>query len=517
MRARIAAPALWLTVLLAGGASIAGAQVAPAGDQAANPSRAPDRSHPPELGPPPSLTLPAPERFQLDNGLQVVLLERHAVPVVQINLLVRSGSTDDPPGRSGLAALTADLLDEGAGGRDALELADAIDYLGASLSTFAREESSGVDLYAPLARLDDALALMADVALRPAFPASELDRRRAERLTDLLQARDEPRSIAAVLFRRSLFGPGHPYGASADESSLRAISREDLGGFYEAHYRPEQSVLIVVGDVTAASMRPKLEAAFGAWDAGGAGGPAGAGVRADADHAPPRPPIAPQVKGREILLVDKPGAAQSEIRIGRIGYERHTADYYPLLVMNTILGGSFTSRLNSNLREDKGYSYGAFSSFSFRRSPGPFVAQAAVQTDVTDKALTEFFRELRDIRENIGSDEIRRAKNYLALRFPRRFQSVGQVAGQIEQLLLYELPLDTYNSYVERVQAVTESDVRRVAAAAIDPDNVRVIVVGDREKIDAGVRALGLGVLRELSVEDVLGPPPKLSEKSGAE
>jgi len=262
------------------------------------------------------------------------------------------------------------------------------------------------------------------------------------------------------------------------------------------YFRPNNAVVIVVGDITVAETMPMLEQAFGAWTPG---------------EIPTHEwPEAKQVDSREVLLVDKPGAAQSEIRIGRIGVERKTEDYYALQVMNTILGGSFTSRLNQNLRERNGYTYGARSSFAFRPNPGPFMAGAAVQTDVTDKALTEFFNELRAILEPVTDDELTRAKNYVALRFPGRFEAVAQVAGNLEQLAVYDLEPEFFNEYVQRILAVTKDDVRRVARKYLDPDRVKVIVVGDRERIEAGVRALDLGPIRLFSVEDVLGQPPAI-------
>jgi predicted Zn-dependent peptidase len=217
---------------------------------------------------------------------------------------------------------------------------------------------------------------------------------------------------------------------------------------------------------------------------------------------------APQVNGRTIHLVDKPGAAQSVIVIGRIGAPRSTPDYYALQVMNTILGGQFTSRLNQNLRETHGYSYGASSAFDFRPVPGPWTASAAVQTAATGAALREFFNELEGIRTPIPAEEIARAKNYLAMRYPAQFQSVAGIAAQLGETVLFELPVTDVDAYVERVMAVTNADVERVARAYVDPENVAIIVVGDRQVIEQQVRDAGLGTVRLLEVTDVLGPVP---------
>jgi len=462
-------------------------------------AQVPDRSKPPELGPPPALKLPPVHRLRLDSGARILLLEKHNVPVVEISLVVPTGYTSDPEGLTGLASMTADMMDEGAAGRDALQLADEIDFLGARLSVRAAGHHSTVSLHTPRSRLDPALRIMADVALRPDFPAEELERKRLERLNQLLAARDEARAIASVIFDRTLYGDEHPYGKTAmgDEASIRAVQVEDLRRFHATHFRPNNAFFVVVGDISMGEIRPKLEALFGDWERG---------------NIPiPSWPDVEQVERREIYLVDKPGAAQSEIRIGRIGVPRLTEDYYALVVMNTILGGSFTSRLNSNLREEHGYTYGARSFFDFATLPGPFQAGAAVQTAVTDAALTEFIKELIGILEPVPEEELTRAKNFVALRYPSRFQTVAGIAGQLTELELFGLGDGYFNEYVQRILAVTQADVQRVARKYIVPDKMAIIVVGDREAIEESLRALDLGPLHNLSIEDVLGPEPQLT------
>jgi predicted Zn-dependent peptidase len=460
----------------------------------------PDRSKPPQPGPPPTLRLAPIHHFMLSNGLSVVLMEKHNVPVLQMNMVIRGGTANDSDGKSGLASVATAMLMDGAGSRDALQLADAIDYLGARINASARLHISSVVLSTSVERLDSALALYADVILRPTYPAVELERERKQRLTNLLQWRDEPRALASVIFDRTLFGTRHPYGIQSmgDEKSLRSFSGDDLHKFYEQYFHPGNATLIVVGDVTVNSLEPKLEAAFGRWEGGAV---ASAVIE----------PVA-QVKKRGIFLVDKPGAAQTVIRIGRIGAARLSEDFYPLVVMNTILGGSFTSRLNQNLREKHGYTYGASSSFDFRPIPGPFVASASVQTAVSDKALKEFMNELEGILRPIPEAEIERAKNYVALGFPGNFQSVSQIASALEILVQYNLPDDYFNNYIEHILAVTGKDVERVAKKYIDPSAVDIILVGDRKEIEAGVKALNLGTIKNLTIEDVLGKAPDLSQ-----
>ncbi len=459
-------------------------------------AQAPDRSGPPKLGPAPSLKLPPIQHLRLSNGLPVLLLEKHEVPLVQIELIVMSGAALDPPDRIGLASMTAAMMEEGAASRNALELADAIDFLGASISADAANHTTSVILHTPLSKLDSALALFGDVALRPTFPSEELERNRKDRLTELAQWHDDPSTIASVMFSRTLYGPSHPYGrvAMGDEKSIRALTVGELKKFHDDVFRAGNAHLIVVGDVTAAVILPKLESFFGGWRGGKA--------------PPPVFPSASQVEGRRIFFVDKPDAAQSEIRIGRIGAQRMTEDFFPLLVLNTVLGGSFTSRLNQNLRERNGYTYGAYSTFTFLPQPGPFIAGAAVQTEVTDKALSEFMKELKGILEPVTDGELERAKQYLTLRYPRSFQSVGQIAGQLVQLVVYNLPDDYFNTYSKNILAVTKEDVQRVAKKYIDPDNIDIVVVGDRKKTEEGIEALKLGPIQNFTVDDVLGPAP---------
>ena len=457
----------------------------------------PDRTRPPALGPAPQLNLPPIQKRMLSNGLPVWVIETHKVPLVQANLVVLAGSGDDPAGKFGVASMTAAMLDEGAGSRSALELADAVDFLGANLTTGSTFDESVVRLNVPALRLGDALPLMADVALHPTFPAQDLDRLRQERLTALLQARDDPQAIAPRAFQRIVFGAMHRYGTSATgtEGTLKSFTSMDLRAFHDAFYQPSNATLVVVGDVTTDAVVPMLEKSFGAWKSTGA-------VRR------PAVPTAPQLTSGQIYLVDKPDAAQSVIQIGWVGVARSTPDYFKIQVTNTILGGSFSSRLNQNLREEHGYAYGAGSGFDMRLSAGTFVARAAVQTDKTADALHEFFNELNGIgAKPVGNDELTRAKNYLALSFPGQFETAGDLSQQIEDLIVYKLPDDYYRRYVPEIQKVTAADVQKTATTYIQPSKFAVVVVGDRKVIEAGIRALKLPQpIRVMTVDEALGP-----------
>jgi predicted Zn-dependent peptidase len=456
----------------------------------------PDRSAPPKPLAPPALKLPPVQKQKLSNGLEVWVVEQHEVPIAQINLIVRAGSAADPAGKYGAASMTANMLDEGAAGRSALDLADAVEFLGAQLSTSSTFDYSAVRLSVPVSKLAEGLPLMADVVIRPSFPADELERLRKERLTRLLQARDDPAAIIDIAFPRLVFGDKHRYGTAAagGTSEVKAMTLDDVRAFHNTLYRPENSTLLVVGDVTPGAVMPLLEKAFGNWK------PTGSGAKA----APV--PAAAQLTKRQIYIIDKPGAAQSQIRIGWVGVPRSTPDYPTLQVLNTILGGSFTSRLNTNLRETHGYAYGAFSGFEERISPGAFSARAGVQTDKTAEALKEFFNEFTAILKPIPGEELEKAKNYVALGFPAEFESTGDLAQKLEEQVVHGLPDEYFPSYIRSVVQVTGPGVEKAATQYIQPDKFAVVVVGDRKAIEAGIRALNLGPVEVLSVDQALGP-----------
>jgi predicted Zn-dependent peptidase len=457
-------------------------------------AQAPDRSKPPATGPAPTLKLPAIQKRALSNGLPVWIVELHKVPVAQINLVVGGGSADDPPGKYGVASLMAMMLEEGAGSRSSLEIADAIDFLGADLSAGSGIDSTGVRLHVPVARLADALPIMADVALRPTFPKDELERLRQQRLTSLIQARDDASTIASLAFSRVLYGSEHRFGTATmgTAGTIKTFTQDDLRAFYSSVFRPANATLIVVGDVVPDRVLPLLESSFGGWKASGAA----ARVALPPTAEPSR---------RTVYLVDKPNAPQSQIRIGWIGVPRATPDYFPIQVLNTILGGAFSSRLNLNLREKHGYTYGASSSFDMRVAAGPFLAAAGVQTDKTPESLSEFFNELNGMLKPVPAAELARAKNYVALRFPGGFETTGDISRRLEDALVYKLPDDYFSKYVQNIQAVTAADVQRAAQKYIAPDRFAVVVVGDKKTIEPGIQALNLGTIKEVTVDEVFG------------
>jgi len=461
-------------------------------------AQSPDRTKPPQLPAPQKLNLPAIQQFSLSNGLNVVLMEKHEVPLIQLNVITKMGSVNDPENKTGLAGLTMNMLTEGAAGKTSLEIADAIDFLGARISANAGAHSSGIYLHTPLSKFDEALKIMSDILLRPDFPQKELDRKKKDRLTSLMQMHDQPTAIATAAFNKILFGKEHPYGRMASENEIKGFSVEDLKSFYKKYSTVNNSFVIVVGDIKKEELKKKLETVLGKWQKG------------DVKETKIKEPA--QVTNRIVYLIDKPGAAQSVINIGRIGTSRLTPDYNSVVVMNTLLGGSFTSRLNQNLREKHGYTYGASSRFMFRPSLGSFIAASSVQTDVTDKALTEFFNELNGIREPLTDADLNRAKKLVALSYPGNFQSVSEIAEQLEEMFLYKLPSNYFGEFVSKILNVNGNEVTGAAKKYIVPDQMIVVVVGDKAKIEQGIKNLNLGELKNLSIEDVLGKVPQLSK-----
>lgn len=438
----------------------------------------PASTTPPALAAPKALTLPAMVERTLPNGLRLVIVEQRELPVVDIALVVRTGSEADPKGKAGLATLTANMLDEGAGSYDALALAEQIGYLAVGLFTGASFEQSTVSLHTTRATLDSAMALMADVVLRPTFAQKEFDRLRNDRMTSLLQEADRGPALADRAFNAIVFGEDHPYGRSTNgtREEAESITRDDVVQFWRNWYRPNNATLVIVGDITVAEAVSRATANFGGWARG---------------TLPTLAKVAPApASPTTVYIIDKPKAPQTSFRIGAIGVARNTKDYYPLMVMNTALGASFTSRLNNNLRETKGYTYGAGSGFAMRREPGAFTARAEIVAEKTDSALIEFMKELNGIRTPMPAEELAKTKRYLQLGYAERFESTGDIAAQIAGLVPYGLPLTTLGAFNSGIGAVTAADVRRAATQYLDPSKLAIVVAGDRASIEPALKAL---------------------------
>lgn len=455
----------------------------------------PDGSKLPKAGADPKFSLPPIEKAKLSNGLEVWTVRQPELPIVSMNMVFKTGGTFEPAAKSGVSSMTATLLDDGTKTRSALDIENQLQAIGASLNANTGWDSTGVSLSTLTKNLDKALDIYSDVIVNPSFPETELETVRRRALVGFIQRKSNPNAISGVVYDRVLYGKDHPYGRqlSGDETSIKNLSRNDLVGFYESTYRPNNAVLIVVGDVDAKTLLPKLEKAFANWKPGTVSNG-----------------TLPTAQNRDkvgIYLVDKPNAAQSVVSIGQIGVSRDNPDYFPLQVMNSILGGQFSARVNMNLREDKGYTYGARTGYAFRRGAGPFSASADVQTAVTKESVSEFLKELRGIRGEIPvtAKELNYNKQSLIRAYPRGFETVGQISGQLSNLVVYGLADSYFNEYISKVNAVTLADVNRVANKYLTPDKLAIVVVGDRKVIEPGLKELGY----DLEFLDTEGNPVK--------
>jgi zinc protease len=449
-----------------------------------------DRAPMPGQGPENPFKLPARQRFKLANGLDVVLVEYHNLPLVNCYLLVRGGSSSDPTQRAGLASMTATLLQEGAAGRTSQQIAEGLEGLGAEMRTNVSADATAISLSAIKTRLDDSLALFSDVLTKPDFPAAELERQRKRLLVRFQQMEDQPEYLANLALARVLF-PDYPYGhlPTGNPKAVGAITLDDVKGFWKANYMPANADLIVVGDVTRAELETKLAPGLGAWKEG------------KAPSLALKP--APQHGKRTIYLIDKPGAAQSVIATGLVGLPRSTKEYVPLEVLNAAFGGQFVSRLNLNLREDKGYTYGARSRFQFDRFSGTFTAGAPVQTKVTVPALKETLAELEGIagKKPITDKELSYAQGTIVNGYARRFETPGQIAMQLSEVVLYGLPDDSLETFPKQVMAVKAADLARLGAKVVLPDNLAIVVVGDAKVVKPELEKLQIGPIVELDKE----------------
>jgi len=440
-----------------------------------------DRSIMPKLGPTPRYEPPRFQRHALSNGLELLIVERHDLPIVTVDLIIKAGETSTPRGKEGLASIAASLIDEGTKTRDALQIAGELAEIGASLGASGELESTTVSLTTLTRHLDRALELYGDVIMNPSFPEKELHRLKLQRLAQLKARADDAEQTAASVFPRLIYGLDHPYGRPdvGTPATVQSITRDDAVAFVKRIMVPGNAALVVVGDVHPGALREALEARLRAW----APGPLPPAPSVSPPASPPKPAV---------YLIDKPAAAQSVLTVGKIGAARKSPDFFALRVLDAILGGQFASRLNMNLREDKGYSYGVRSSFSFHKGPGPFEAGGLVQTAVTKDSLVEIMKELTDItgRRPITDAELSFAKQGIIRGFPSRFETTFGVAGQIAVLVADLLPDDEFAHYQARIETITKADVDRVARQYVTPPNMSILVVGDRSQIEGPLKSL---------------------------
>jgi len=438
-------------------------------------------------------------RTALDNGLGVVVAPARKLPVVTLLLVSEAGAVRDPRGKEGVAQLAASLLREGTHDADGAELARRFEGIGTSFDASADWDVAVARLTVTTSRLDEAARLFGEVVTRPSFPAREVERLRAERLAELLQQRAEPRGLAEDMFARCVYAEGARFAMpdGGDERTVATLSRDDVHAFWAAHYTPRTSTLVVVGDVDEAEGLRVAQLALGAWR------PAGESSSGPRPAAPG--PDLPARLTRAVHLVDKPDAAQAELRLGHVGLPRLHPDYFPVTVMNALLGGLFNSRINLNLRERHGYTYGAFSGFDWRRDAGPFAVSTAVATDVAHLAAAEALGEIEAFGDaEVTERELTLATDYLDGVFPIRFETTAAIAGALGGLVTYGLPDDYYDTYRANVRAVTPEAVRRAARTHLQSARLQLVVVGAAAALGDPLEGLGFG---PVTVYDAHGRP----------
>jgi zinc protease len=452
----------------------------------------------------PPVAAPADPKFPevtkatLPNGLRIVVARRAESPLVRLDLLVDAGFAADPADAPGTARLAGSLLTDGTASKNALELRRAIDSLGAELNVTTATDTTQLTLSGLRASLGPSLKLLADVALHPAFPADALETRRRAQLAEVEREGVDARGMVQRVLPRLLYGEGHPYAqpgsGTGTRDAVKKLSRDDLAKFHGAWFRPGSTTLVATGDLTAADLAPLAASAFAGWEAGAA--PA---------KSLPAPGAGGSKSASRVFLLDRPGAPQSVVLAAQLVPARGGPEETPLEIVHTVLGGSFISRINMNLREDKHWSYGARSDIRDTRGLRVLSVSAGVQTDKTAESLAEVVKEVRRISgtEPPTADEIAMAKSQMTLTLPGRWESSRSVAESLTEMVVFGLPDGWFDGYAARVRAVTPEQVS-AATKQIRPESVVWVVVGDRKRVEAGVRALGVG---EVTVIDADGKP----------
>jgi zinc protease len=433
---------------------------------------------PPAAPPAKKVSFPSYITNDLPNGLRVLLIEHHEQPIVSLRFLIKSGSTEDGK-LPGLASLTGELLTKGTASRTAVQIAEEIDYVGGHLASGSDWDATYASVSVLKKHLEVGISLLADITLNPRFAQDEVERSREQRLTALLQKKDDVRYLSEAKLSAAVFD-GHPYAQPemGTEESVKALNRDDFERFHNAHFVPSNAILAVVGDVTAEGVMPWVEGVFGTWLRGPC-----------EDGHVPQPKDLEKVS---VHVIDKPEAVQSSIRVGHVGIARKSADYVPVVVLNTLLGGYFNSRINQNLREGKGYTYGAHTSFDMRKNRGLFYASADVRNEVTDFAIAEILHELKRIREEpVTADELDMVKKFIIGSFPLQIETPNQIASKAIDLELYDLPRDFYDTFNERVEAITAEDLLQTARRYIHPDGVAIVIAGNSKEVASKLQKFG--------------------------
>ena len=450
------------------------------------------RASAPKPGPVKAPNLPSPKEFKLANGLSVYLVEDHKLPAMTAQLVVLRGSEANPVDKPGLASFTASMLTEGTDKRTSPQLADDIAMTGGNVSSASTADASFISSSGLTWRADQLFDLLSDVAMHPAFRQEEINRLRQRRLTALLQQKDNANTLAGKVFVKEVYGEKSPFGylETGTEASTKATTRDDMLNFYKSGYGPKNAALVVAGDFTQAQLQSLAQKYFGGWTG---------------DAAKQAPLQVSATTERKIVIVDKPGSPQSVLRIGQVGLARSNPDYVAVNVMNDILGGLFSSRINLNLREVHGYTYGAGSGFQFRRSQGPFSIGSMVRTDATAPSVKEVFNEVDKMRATQPTpEEVNMAKESYIRGLTAIFETTQQTAGTMSNLFVYDLPLDYYANLPKQIEAVDAAKVQQMAQKYVSPDKMVIVVAGDRAKIESDLKALNFG---PTEVQDAEGKP----------
>ncbi len=448
-----------------------------------------DRSIKPEEKGQIKFKLPEIQRFELKNGLKVIFVKKNNLPIVQMLLYVNDGSKSDPKGKKGLAFLTSLLIDEGAGNLDALQLDDEIESLGSILRCSSNQDYSTISMLTLTENFVRSLELFSMVVSSPLFSEKDFIREKKKQLTKIIQLQDDPEFIANTAFRKILFKET-PYESPVMgyRPEVENINLDDVKNFYDKIYTVKNSTLIVVGNITQSELEKRLNNILGNWNN-------------QNEYKTGLPDF--QKPQKRFYFVHKEGSAQSELRIGTISGVRNAPDFYAKTLMNSILGGQFSSRINLNLREDKGFTYGAHSSFSYNRKGSSFVVSTGVESAHTVESVNEIFKEFEGIKKFIKPEELDFSKSYLIKRYPSMFETYTQIAGNLSLLPQFDLPDNYFNTYIEKLERVTLDEVLESARKTLNENNMVTVIVGDEQIIDSQFNE-SAGEIIKLSSGDVL-------------
>jgi zinc protease len=433
-----------------------------------------------------SFTLPKIQKSKLKNGLKILFVKKDDLPILQYNLVINAGSKNDPADKKGLVNLSAMMMDEGAGKFNALELNDEFDTLGANFTISRNEDSVFISLQSLKENYRRALELFGLVITDPHLKEEDFQREKRKVLTRIIQIDDDPEEIANSVFGKIIFGNSNPYAypTIGYAEHIEKITNEEIKTFYKNFIRPDNAQIVVVGNTTLPEVKEDLKKIFKEWMPNGSNG-----------FEISRPEQTPQ----KIYLVHKKDSVQSEIRIGHLSTNRDEGDFYSKTILNTVLGGQFSSRINLNLREDKGYTYGAFSRFNHYKAGGYFHASTSVSAENTGSAIKEILNELGKIREGITFEELAFAQSSIIRKFPSNFETFRQIGSNLTGKIIHSLADDYFDCYIDRIKEVTEESVKEAALELIHPDEAIIVIVADREKIADQLESLGLGEVEQVN------------------